>query len=196
MSLNVTPLKKNCNKYLLILHLYIFYRWLIRCSPDYSIKLNVTDFQIEKNSDEILLYDATLSGSNLVGEITSLGEIETSTSELMVSFKSDCEVTNKGFQAFVKFVEKSSDSNKNLKTISEPEITEYLETTTAITTMNYPTTTTTLGQNTDYMGTELYGKLLLIKTINLNKVIRALMIEYQLQKKKYCKSRILIYISF
>jgi len=133
------------------------HRWLIRCSPDYSIKLNVTDFQIEKNSDEILLYDATLSGSNLVGEITSLGEIETSTSELMVSFKSDCEVTNKGFEAFVQFVEKSSDSNKKLKTISEPEITENLETTTAITTTNYPTTTTTLAQKSDHIETKQYA---------------------------------------
>ena len=100
----------------LILHLHTcFYRWLIRCSPKYSIKLIVTYFQLEKNSDEILLYDATLGGNNLVGEINSLGEIETSSSELLISFKSDCDITNKGFQAFVEINKKSTDNNDDLK---------------------------------------------------------------------------------
>ena len=125
-----------------------------------------------------MLYDATKGENNLVGEITSLGEIETSTSELMVSFKSDCEVTNKGFEAFVQFVEKSSESNEDLEAINTPEITEYTKTTTVITTSYYPTATTTLGQNTDYTEIKLYDKVLLIKTVNLNKVICALMIQH------------------
>ena len=35
-----------------------------------------------------------------------MGEIATSSSELLVVFKSDCEVTNKGFQAIVEFDER------------------------------------------------------------------------------------------
>ena len=101
---------------------------------------------MEKNSDEILLYDASPSGNNLFGEITSLGEIETTSNELLISFKSDCDVTNKGFQAVVEFVEKPSKSNESLETISTPE---YKEITTAKTTKNYSTTTTILGQTTD-----------------------------------------------
>ena len=125
-----------------------------------------------------MLYDASPSGNNLVGEITSMGEIETTSSELIVSFKSDCEVTNKGFQAFVQFVEKSSESNEDLEAINTPEITEYTKTTTLITTSYYPTATTTLGKNTEYTETKLYDKVLLIKTVNLNKVICALMIQH------------------
>ena len=62
-----------------------------------------------------MLYDATLGGNNLVGEINSLGEIETSSSELLISFKSDCDITNKGFQAFVEINKKSTDNNDDLK---------------------------------------------------------------------------------
>ena len=90
-----------------------FHRWLIRCLPGYSIRLNVTNFQIEKTSDEILLYDATADGNNLIGEITSLGEFETSSSELLISFKSDCDVTEKGFQAVVEFVKNSAEMKIN-----------------------------------------------------------------------------------
>ena len=125
-----------------------------------------------------MLYDATHSGNNIVGEITSLGEIETTSNELLISFKSDCDVTNKGFQAVVEFVEKSSESNESLETISTPHYTpEYKEITTAKTTKNYPITTTILGQTTDRTGIKLNGKGLLIITINLNKVIFALTIE-------------------
>ena len=83
-----------------------------------------------------------------------MGEIKTSSSELMVSFKSDCEITNKGFQAVVEFVEKSSKSNESLETLSTPE---YKEITTAKTTKNYSTTTKILGQTTDRMGIKLNG---------------------------------------
>ena len=120
-----------------------------RCSPEYPIKLNVTYFQIEQNSDEILLYDATFSGNNLVGEITSLGEIETTSSELLIYFKSDCDVTNKGFEATVEFVEKSSENKEDLETISTQKKDVYTETTTTITTTNYPTTATIFSQNND-----------------------------------------------
>ena len=78
----------------------------MRCPPGYFIKLNVTTYQVERNFEEILLYDASNGGNNLVGEITSLGEIATSSSELLVVFKSDCDVTNKGFQAIVEFNER------------------------------------------------------------------------------------------
>ena len=81
--------------------------------------MNVTSFQIEKDSDEVLLYDATPDGNNLIGEITSLGEFKTSTSELLIFFKSDCDVTNQGFQAVVEFVKKSAEiKNNNSKTIT------------------------------------------------------------------------------
>ena len=96
-----------------------FYRWLIRCLPGYFIKLNVTNFQIEENSDEILLYDATTNENNIIGEITSLGEIETSTSELLVVFKSDCHVTDKGFEIVVEIIKQPTEPNRKLTT--EPE---------------------------------------------------------------------------
>jgi len=120
------------------------HRWLVKCSSEYSIKLNITNFQLEKNSDEILLYDASPSGNNLFGEITSLGEIETTSSELLISFKSDCEVTNKGFEAVVEFVEKPVD--KKIQTSDIEQRTENFtnETTTANKeTTNSPTTTPT-----------------------------------------------------
>ena len=107
------------------------------------------------------MYDATLSGNKLVGEITSLGEIETTSSELLISFKSDCEVTNKGFKAFVKFVKKSSEKSLDVKTTSTPEITENTETTTAITT-SYSTTAATLGPKYDYTEIELDGKFIFV----------------------------------
>ena len=86
--------------------LIIVYRWLIRCPPGYFIKLNVTSYQVERNFEEVLLYDATNGGNSLVGEITSLGEFATTSSELILVFKSDCEVTGKGFQAIVEFSER------------------------------------------------------------------------------------------
>jgi len=82
------------------------HRWLIRCPPGYFIKLNVTSYQVERNFEEVLLYDATNGGNSLVGEITSLGEFATTSSELILVFKSDCEVTGKGFQAIVEFSER------------------------------------------------------------------------------------------
>ena len=137
------------------------------------MKLNITNFQLEKNSDEILLYDATLSRKNLVGEITSLGEIETTSSELLISFKSDCEVTNKGFKAFVKFVKKSSEKSLDVKTTSTPEITDYKEPTTA-TTRNHPTTktsysttATTLAPKYDYTEKNLDSRFLFFEKMTL-----------------------------
>ena len=59
-----------------------------------------------------------------MGEISKLGEIETSSSELLISFKSDCDVTNKGFQAVVQFVEKSIESNEVLETKVKQSKTE------------------------------------------------------------------------
>ena len=116
------------------------------------------------------MYDATLSGHNLVGEIASLGEIETTSSELLISFKSDCDVTNKGFQAVVEFVEKSPESNENVETLNTPDYEpDYKEITTAKTTTTYYPSTTT-GQKIDYTETKLYGKVFLIKTNNLSKV--------------------------
>ena len=53
-----------------------------------------------------MLYDASNGENSLVGEITSLGEIATSSSELLLVFRSDCEVTNKGFQANIEFNER------------------------------------------------------------------------------------------
>ena len=157
---------------------FFFYRWLIRCPPDYSIKLNVTNFQIEQNSDEILLYDATLSGNKLIGEITSLGEIETTSSELLVSFKSDCEFTKKGFQASVEFVKKSSEKSLDFNTTSTQKITEHTETTTATTkttnhpttaivTTSYPTTATTLGPKYNYTEKNLDGRFLFFEKMTL-----------------------------
>ena len=99
---------------------------------------------MEKNSDEILLYDASPSGNNLVGEITSMGEIETTSSELLISFKSDCDVTNKGFQAVVEFVEKPI--NKKIQTSDIEQRTENSTnetTTTSEETNHSPTTATT-----------------------------------------------------
>jgi len=116
------------------------HKWLVKCSPEYSIKLNVTNFRLEKNSDEILLYDATLSGHNLVGEIASLGEIETTSSELLISFKSDCDVTNKGFEAVVELVEKPTD--KKIYTLDIEQNTE--NSTHETTTANKETTNTSI----------------------------------------------------
>jgi len=124
------------------------HRWLFKCSPEYSIKLNVTNFQLEKNSDEILLYDATPSGNNIVGEITSLGDIETTSSELLISFKSDCGVTNKGFQVVVEFVEKPTDKKINTSDIEQKTESFTYEPTTANEETTYsPTTTPTYHHN-------------------------------------------------
>ena len=127
------------------------------------------------------MYDATLSGHNLVGEIASLGEIETTSSELLISFKSDCDVTNKGFQAVVEFVEKSTESNEDVETLSAPDYElDYTEITTAKTTTTYyPSTTTRLGKNADYTETKLYVKLCIIKTNNLSKVNFFLFITFE-----------------
>ena len=95
-----------------------------------------------------MLYDATPSGNNIVGEITSLGDIETTSSELLISFKSDCGVTNKGFQAVVEFVEKPTDKKINTSDIEQKtESFTYEPTTANEETMYSPTTTPTYHHN-------------------------------------------------
>ena len=48
-----------------------------------------------------------------------MGEIATSSSELLVVFKSDCEVTNKGFQAIVEFSERIVPTSSYVPTIED-----------------------------------------------------------------------------
>ena len=104
----------------------MLYRWIVRCHPDYKFNIQFTQFDIEAEFDGIAVFDITQEGSRrLVLDVTGLGTVETNTSNLMIKFQSDCDVTMSGFRAFVSAVKR----NDVQETTSSVAITNIPETT-------------------------------------------------------------------
>jgi len=118
--------------------------WYLRCQEGYSFNVNVTEFDMEEDLDRIVLISAPPGGDKkLIKEISCRGLTETHTNDLVVTFRSDCDVTARGFRASVTVVEAYHGETATLPettTTVLPEVTSaYL----------HETTTQTLGSGRD-----------------------------------------------
>jgi len=103
--------------------------WYLRCQEGYSFNVNVTEFDMEEDLDRIVLISAPPGGDKkLIKEISCRGLTETHTNDLVVTFRSDCDVTARGFRASVTVVEAYHGETATLPettTAAIPEITIY-----------------------------------------------------------------------
>ena len=95
-------------------------RWYLRCHEGYSFNFNVTEFDLETDLDQITLLSTLPNGNkNVIKEIGSTGLVKTNTNHLEVTFKSDCDITKRGFRASIEIVE----AYLRETTTSLPEVT-------------------------------------------------------------------------
>jgi len=112
--------------------------WIVRCHPDYKFNIQFTQFDIEAEFDGIALFDITEGSRRLVLDVTGLETVETNTNNLLIKFKSDCDVTMSGFRAVVSAVKR----NDVQETTSSVATTDVSETTQSTTENNHQETTT------------------------------------------------------
>ena len=81
------------------------HRWLIRTHPGYSLSLDVKKVDLERDLDTVNVYDVSSNGDKkLVEEVVISTQLDTSSNQLLVVFKSDCSVSRGGFSAIVNVV--------------------------------------------------------------------------------------------
>jgi len=92
------------------------HRWLIRTHAGYSLSLDVKKVDLERDLDTVNVYDVSTNGNKkLLREVELSTQLDTSSNQLLVVFKSDCSVSRSGFSAIVTVVE-----NHGLKSCGVP----------------------------------------------------------------------------
>ena len=113
-------------------------RWYIRCSDGYRFNVDFTDFNIEAELDRVVLFSVDDDGTKkLLAEVSSVGNYQTDSNQLLVLFNSDCDLSMRGFRAVVSVVEIDVPQTTNaepLQTTAAPlqTTTTPLETTDSI----------------------------------------------------------------
>jgi len=106
--------------------------WNVRCNKGYTFNIEVKSFDIESEFDSLILFDVSSEGPRrLISEISAVGTTETNTDNLLLWFRSDCDLTFSGFRAVVTAVKRNS----------------FQETTTPAASTNLPERTQTISAN-------------------------------------------------
>ena len=112
--------------------LFFFFRYLFRCDQNYNFNLNVTNFNVEQGMDTLTVYAISPQLSKtVVSEVKAVGHVHTHTNQLLVEFRSDCDISLDGFRGVLTTVKSKDNQNVSTSSMSTSPVptTKVYETT-------------------------------------------------------------------